>query len=197
VILGVATTVLIGTGGCTLHDPYRTQTGTTAANAEAGGQTTAVGPGLTGKSNGKSPATRAPDPAAEPPAAAAAPGTPANVLYHFALAFGNVSAANPEQRQAALAALATPAFAGTLTVSSADAQFQNTRGLPPGGSIVAQVESVQLDPPQGSFDHGAVTLLSALRNSGGSTDPPASETYVADLLKTSAGWQVAAYTFLP
>jgi hypothetical protein len=118
-------------------------------------------------------------------------------LYHFALAYGNVSTANPEQRQAALAALATPEFASTLTLSSADAQFQNTRGLPPGGSIVAQVESVQLDAPQGSFDHGAVTLLSALRRADGSTDPPASQTYVADLLKTIAGWQVAAYTFQP
>jgi hypothetical protein len=198
-ILGLVSILVVACAGCSLHDPYYGHTGTksttTTTTAASGTQGAAAPP--TVSSTSASSTTPEPNPSADPPSAAAQAGTPANVLYHFALAYGNVSAANPEQRQAALAALATTDFAKSLTSNAAEAKFGATRGLASGAAIVAQVTSVTMEPPQGQFDHGAVTILSAMRLADGHTEAAINETFVADLLKGAPGWQVAEFTYQP
>jgi hypothetical protein len=141
-----------------------------------------------------------PQPVAPPAADTIDPGTPGtarNVLYRFALAYGNTSAASAASEVRLRIALATPAYATALRASEAQAELDAVRGLPAGSQMVARVTSLELDPPQGDFTRATVTLEQLLVQSGGVGEPPVAVSIVADLLNTPAGWRVADFNPQP
>lgn len=184
--------------GCGIRDPYLGRvTSTTTSTATSTTTASTTTHAATTSSTVARPSTTDTDPANEgsapglaPPGA---PGSARNVVYQFALAYANVSAATIDNDLRTMIALATSGYATTLRRSAGQAQFAAIRGLPPGAQMVAQILSIQLSTPQGSFEHAAVTMQVALTQADASAEQPFTSTYDADLLRSGGAWRIADF----
>jgi hypothetical protein len=190
--------VVLACAGCGLRDPTLNQgrsTATSTASAPAAATTAATTTSTAVTTT--QPATGDTDPAnmsgTPAPAPPGAPGSARNVIYRFALAYSNVSAATIGSQVRTMISLATPAYGASLKASAAQAQLAVGRGLPQGGQMTAQVLGIQLSPAQGGFEHATVTMQIALTLASGNGEPPFTSTFSADVLRSGGAWRVADF----
>lgn len=138
----------------------------------------------------------APTPHALIPVQPGAAGTPQRVLYDFALAYGNSSAATVVAQQATMASLATPEYAAKLQAAAPQARLEAVRALPAGAAAVARVISLDVPPPPnptvGHTQIGVVILATTIVPSP-TANNPTPQTFTALLKRLPQGWRVADF----
>lgn len=191
--VSIATLPLL-TAACGIHNPYTGQNSATTkrANFTSEAKVPASGaPATAGTARRGTSTTILPAPREIPPAQPRTSHSLRSVADQFALAYAEFSAATMQQRLATLTALATPAYASRLNEIAAERDTESSPGLPPGGRVAAQLTGLALEPPQGGFDDGVVSVTLTVTLANGTVEQPFTSTYEVDLLRTGTAWRVA------
>jgi hypothetical protein len=130
------------------------------------------------------------------PATPGAPNTAQAVLYRFASAYSEVSAASVDQRRKLLLSLAAPPLLTRLQAAGPGGQLTSTSSALRGTSIDGLLVSLQVTAPSDGVVHGAVAIEQWLAGSGDSTVPPLQTSYAAQLIQVAGAWRVAQFTLV-
>jgi hypothetical protein len=131
------------------------------------------------------------------PVKAGTPGSAHEVLYRFAVAYGDLSPATAEQRALTLASLAVPPLNTVFLRAARAAKNQATRGLLPGEQLKARVASLALGAENNAQRRASVVLEQRLIHRNGTSEPAVQTAFVATLADSGAGWRVSQFNPVP
>jgi hypothetical protein len=125
-----------------------------------------------------------------------APNTPRAVIYLFASAYSQVSAATAAQRYKLLLSLAAPPLLTRLQAAGPGGALTAASAALRGTSLDGLLVGLQVTAPSGGAAHGDVVIEQWLAGAGDSTASPTQTSYAVDLIQVAGAWRVAQFSLV-
>jgi hypothetical protein len=136
-------------------------------------------------------------PSRQLPVVPGAPNTPRAVLYRFASAYGEVSAATVAKRHALLLSLAAPPLVSQLRAAGPQGGLAAVSRIERRTRIDSLLLKLKLTAPSDGAVSGTVAIEQWLVGPGQSRVPPLQSSYVADLIQVGGAWRVSGFRLVP